>query len=418
MFWCFGGCVKSQKGDPSGVGPAIFELKRSVRVLDSRSELAIDYRSRMADCVFNLLTLEAFTPRGMMKLSLEMMQQSAEAIRLVTPWRESRLAWREFQNKLEAFNLFAHVDAALQIPRQGEVRLQELIKKIETLGPYRAVWATEGLGYYLGLKLIDPGKGPRNLLTDQSKELSERSLAPLHSGMGLAIGKRLMETVSPGGHESEIRRVLEQFVLACRDISKTGYTGAAYESLGLVMRTLYPQMIPEADRQLREIDEDLLGYFWHGVGRGIYFAPTNFLPDGSSFERAIRMTWEHSPHELGRRNALAGMAWAMTLINLRHPEILVSFLKHHSDQLRDRDAFVNGVSSSVLIWRDSTSDDPSLRTFLNYQPDFSDETLVERWERLVHRPCVEALESMYPLLKEHQRLDEVFHYRDPPAVIQ
>jgi hypothetical protein len=372
----------------------------------------------MADFVYNLLTLEAFTPRGMMKLSLEMMQRSAEAIRLITPWRETRLAWREFQNKLEAFNLFAHGDTVLQIPQQGEVRLQELVKKIETLEPYRAVWATEGLGYHLGLKLFEQGKGLRNLLTDQSKGLPERSLAPLHAGMGLAIARRLMETIRPGSHESEIRRMLEQFVIACRNNSKTGYTGAAYESLGLVMRTLYPQMIPESDRQLKEIDEDLLGYFWHGVGRGIYFAPTNFLPDGSSFAREMRMTCGQPPHELGRRNALAGLAWAMTLVNLRHPEILESLLTYHGGQLRDRDGFVNGVSSSVLIWRDSTSDDPSLRVFQNYQPDSSDETLVERWDRLVHRPCVEALECMYPVLKEHQRLDEVFHYRGLSAVIQ
>jgi hypothetical protein len=362
----------------------------------------------------DLLPLQAFTPRGMMKLGLDVMQQSAKAVRLIAPWPESRLALQEFQNKLEAFEMFSHVDSLLGIPSQGEVRLPELIRTAEALGPYCAVWATEGLGYYLATKFCERREAPQNLLNGaRGSEVPEKTLFPLHAGMGLAIANRFMKTVRQGSPESEIRRVLEQFVMVCRDNSMPGYIGAAYESLGLLTRNLYPQMIPKLDHELGKVGEDLAGYFWHGVGRGIYFAPTNLLLADNS-ERAVKMTLQEPPHELGRRNALAGLAWAKTLVNIRHPEILASFLQRHGTQSGDNSAFVNGVSSSVIVWRDSVADDHHLTAFCNYGPDSSDGTLVTRWEQMVRRPCVRALEYVYPALKAGRRLGEVFHYQSLP----
>ena len=365
----------------------------------------------------NILMLEAFTPRSMMKLGVAMMQQSAEALRLFAPWPETRLAWREFQNKLEAFELFEHVDSVLEIPAQGEFRLPEFVEKAEALGPFRAVWATEGLGHYYA-ETFWAGTVQRNLLTDERTELPSKSLVALHAGMGLAIADRVVKTISPRSADSEIRRVLQQFVTACDENSREGYAGIAYESLGLVTRNLHPQMIRKLDGQLMAIDENLSGYFWHGVGRAIYFAPTNVLPGSNSSERALKATYEEAPHELGRRNALSGLAWAMTLVNIRHPEVLETFLKHHGDQLRDREAFINGVSSSVMIWCESTVDDPCLKAFYQYEPDPSNEIGQQRWERMVHRPCEEALESVYPVLKKRRRFGEVFRYVDLPALAQ
>lgn len=358
---------------------------------------------------------DAFTPRSVTRLAFDVMQQSVGAVRLFAPWPQARLALQEFQNKLEAFDLFAHVDSILPIPSQGQLHLPELLRKIEALGPYRAVWATEGLGYYLATRFCEQSEAPRKLLNGELRgEIPEKRLAALHSGMGLAIADRLLKTIDSTSHESEIRRVLDQFVMVCRNNSRPGYIGAVYESLGLVTRNLYPQMIPKLDQELGKIDEDLAAYFWHGIGRGIYFAPTNFLPDFNS-GRPVRMTHQEPPHELGRRNALAGLAWAMTLVNIRHPEILESFLKNNSSQLGDGTAFSNGVSSSVIIWRDSTGDDPCLEAFCAYQPDASDRRQGARWEQTVRRPCLRSLEYVYPALKARRRLGEVFHCHDEMA---
>jgi hypothetical protein len=365
--------------------------------------------------IFNALPLETLTPRGAVKLGFDVMQQSAAICRLFVPWPESHRVLQEFQNKLEAYTLFAHVDSTLGIPPDAEVRLPELIRRIEAWSPYRAVWATEGLGYYLVNMLCGQGKDLQTLLHgEHSCELPERSLVPLHSGMGLAIATRLLQTINSRSTESEIRRTVDQFVMVCRDNSLTGYAGAAYESLGLVTRNLYPQLVRRLDEELRKIDEDLAAYFWHGVGRGIYFAPTNFLPGDNSW-RALKQTSQEPPHESGKRNALAGLAWAMTLVNIRHPEILASFVEHHHSEFGDRAAFVNGVSSASMIWRDSTADDPSLKAFCNYQPGSSDKSPVKEWDQMVRRPCMEALEDVYPALKSRGGLGEVFRCHDPMA---
>src|SRR5262245_50372958 len=53
-----------------------------------------------AEQLARLLTpREALMPRYITKLTFEMMQQSAEVCRVLTPGRENRLAWQELQNK-------------------------------------------------------------------------------------------------------------------------------------------------------------------------------------------------------------------------------------------------------------------------------------------------------------------------------
>ena len=66
--------------------------------------------------MFRLVTLDALTPRHMTKMTLEVMQQSAEVVKFLIPGRDNRIAWQEFQNKLQAFDLFEHVDVTLNLP--------------------------------------------------------------------------------------------------------------------------------------------------------------------------------------------------------------------------------------------------------------------------------------------------------------
>jgi hypothetical protein len=124
-----------------------------------------------------------------------------------------------------------------------------------------------------------------------------------------------------------------------------------------------------------------------------------------------------APHTLGRLNVLAGLAWALTLVNIRYPEILETFLKHHGDLLSTSDAFANGVSSATMIWYDMTWNDPYLKAFCRHQPDPSDPDLVKLWNRQVRGPCLEALQHHYGMLKEQHRLGEVFRYQSLPELV-
>jgi hypothetical protein len=196
----------------------------------------------------------------------------------------------------------------------------------------------------------------------------------------------------------------------CRQNSRPGYVGAALESLGLVTRDFHPQaLVPVIDRELGPLDEEAQAYFWHGVGRAIYFSPTYFLPVGRSPWQAVEMARGEAPHELGRQNAIAGLAWAVTMVNLLQPQVLESVIRQHADEFARDDAFSDGVASSLIMRYDTSPGQEFIAAFLGHQP--TDPGLATWWDNLVRGPCAEALGRYYPVLKEQGRLGEVFRYQ-------
>jgi hypothetical protein len=183
----------------------------------------------------------------------------------------------------------------------------------------------------------------------------------------------------------------ETFLQVCRNNARPEYWRASAEALGLVVRNLYPALIPSLDRHFSQTDEEMLAYFWHGIGRGIYFTPPNFLPYWSAPWQGYEMCMQEPPHEIGRRNAVAGFAWAMTLVNLRQPEIVAAFLDQYGSSVATHDAFTNGVFSALVIWLNCAPHDTLVRCFLDYQSGPSGSWSGNLWETQVRRPGREAL---------------------------
>jgi hypothetical protein len=347
-----------------------------------------------------------------------MMQVSATAMRVLVPGQESRVVWQEFRNKLQAYDLFENVDSALSLTSNADAPLAELVAKTRELDGYSAVWATEGLGHYHAERCWERAGAPTQLLRGAHADaLPAWALTALHAGMGLSLAGRLLGAIGPRSSESEVRDMLWRYVELCRDNSRRGYFGATYEALGLAARSLHPHTVQTIDRQLQKSDESLVGYFWHGVGRGIYFAPTNFLPLNSSPWRGVGMTRREPPHETGRLNARAGLVWALTLVNIRQPEILETLLRGHRGELTRGDALSNGVASAVMIWRDLTGGDAYLDALCRHRPEPSEPAFADLWDEGVARPCRDALRRFYPVIKEHGCLGELFRYRPLPEFV-
>jgi hypothetical protein len=361
---------------------------------------------------------EALTPRHVTKMIFEAMQQSAEVFAFLMPGRENRLAWQEFTNKLQAFNLFEHVDVTLHLPSEPEVPLPILVEQAHALGPYLAVWAMEGLGRYYAETSWAYQGAPRHLLTaDRVRALPASSLIPLHTGMGLSLADHLLGHLKAWSSDADLDSVLQQFISLCQHNSREGYAGAALEALGLVTRLRYPHLVRSIDGRLSAIAPDIVGYFWHGVGRGLYFLPINALPCRSSSGRAIDMAQGEAPRTFAWLNTLAGLAWAVTLVNIRHPAILETFLTRHGDVLAANDAFSTGVSAALLIWCDIDRGDSYLRAFLQYQPDPVHPRLAQLWDRQVREPSEEALQRYYVVLKARHGLGEIFRYQPLSALV-
>ena len=343
----------------------------------------------------DLLTLDAFTFRGMTRTLINTMQYSAGALAVMAPNVEGRATLQEFQNKLLVFNLFENVDTVLGL--SPETDLNQLIARTAVLDGFDAVWAMEGIGHYYTENVWETKGRPHGLL--RAVEVPAKSLVALHAGMGLSLANRMLSPV--GETASSLRSALQRFVSLCRDNSREADLGASYEALGLVARNLYPHLIARIDGDLSGDGEHLADYFWHGVGRAIYFAPTNYVPLSSSSVRIVEMTQREPPHQAGQSNALAGAIWALFLVNLREPEVIENFLIHCEQVKFDEDAFANGVSSAAIIWGDSTDDTALLEALCRYQPCAG---VFERWNNLVRVPCLDAL-------KGDGSIGERFRYR-------
>jgi hypothetical protein len=334
------------------------------------------------------------------------------ALGVLTPGAVAEASWSELRNKIEIYLLVANVESRLGISPVQRLPLPEMVRRSYALGPFLALWAVEGVGHVYGDRALHDTPTPRGLLTGPDADAAgSGALLMLHAGIGLAFAQSLLGGLTPANAAGALPDIIPRFVSLCRDNSRPGYVGAALESLGLVTRTFHQDLIGAVDRELQRSAGDLVGYFWHGVGRATYFAPRNFLP-------CADIDWAGAPsiapHELGRLNFTAGLAWAVTLVNMRQPDIMERLLQRHGDVVSRTPAFGNGVSSSILMRHDTTPEAPFLDAFLRYQPTQDASGTDRLWEMEVRRPAVDALGNWYDRLKRAGRLGEVFRF--PPPV--
>jgi hypothetical protein len=345
---------------------------------------------------------------GLFRLTLGGLQQMAGWVASVLPDRDQRLVWQEFRNKALAFELFANVDSVLQLRPGHSYSAAELIERALRLDPYESVWAVEGVGHFLAERRRD---ATQLLFSADSAGVPPRLFVPLHVGMGLSAANRILGTLRRNPTQQEVREAVESFTRLCRSSSQPGFEPVAYEALGLVTRNVYPHLVQSVARQSAEIEAELEEYFWHGVGRGLYFLPANAMPASCAPWIAVKAAEREAPHELARRNMLAGLVWAITLVNLRHPEIPALFLKLHGDVVCQNDVFRNGLTSAILIWLDSCPEDPTLRSFFRYRPDPGDRDLCKLWDEQVTHPCRDMPREGGLRQDERQRVPAAFRYR-------
>jgi hypothetical protein len=160
-----------------------------------------------------------------------------------------------------------------------------------------------------------------------------------------------------------------------------------------------------------------VGYYWHGVGRALYFLLTGLLPCGSATWRAYEMAMTEPTDGLGRANAVAGLTWGFVLVNQRQPAIVADLLHDHGAALSlVEDAFANGAASGIMMRFDTTPDAPFIPSFLDFRPQ--DAATRVLWDRMVKVPVETALRVVYPVLRQADRLGEIFEYQPLGALAQ
>ncbi len=343
-------------------------------------------------------------------------------VSLLVPGRKASVAFTEGRNKAWIMSMVNNLEQGF--PPLGTFdplkELKPLVAKCYAMGLFPSVWAVEGLGLY-HTEAFRTNKLPfKNILTDPALEsVPSESMTMLHAGLGLSCARGCLKGVSHTSPPAELRKALELFIQQIRDSSRPGYAGCAYESLGLVSLILHtPEMARALDRELANIDPVVATYMWRGAGRALYFHPKNFVPGFRCPWRGIRMSREIAPHETARKNLRAGVAWPTTIVNMRHPEVMETVLLYQGENDPDRDLFVNGVTSSMVMRYDTSPTDPYIRSFIEHRPDPANPMLCRLWQRDIAEPCTMAVNEIHPVLKRHDALEEVFHYQSLPELVK
>jgi len=341
-----------------------------------------------ASWVCGLPFVDRFTPRRVVREIMIAMWHSAELSKQISSGSNTLLA-EEFQNKLEAFCLFEYIDYALSLDTAGPLSLSQLVARAARLNSYCSVWATEGVGHYFADAYLKDHSDPSALMSrPDSLGVPGSSLVPLNAGLGLALAEWLLGV---GCGRRMDRHSLTTFVELCLCNCSPGYEGVGFEALGLVARSLYPHLMSAIDELLARHYPDLLEYFWHGAGRAVYFSLTQLFPFRSEPWHGLEMCLRESPHALGKRNAVAGFAWALALVNIRHPEIVAAFLDRRATQVPNPEALVNGLCSALLVWRSAQPGQRHVVDFVGYRRNLSDAPQSRLWARYVRQPWIQTL---------------------------
>jgi len=213
---------------------------------------------------------------------------------------------RQLANRLEVFLRFRSP------PGRAGDSLAWRVRQALASPPWQRLWALEAVGSARVEEALAAGEPLAGLFADVPA-LPERAGLPLHTGAGLALGRHVLEGRERRG-SAGAPAAAERMRRLAADVAAPSYEGAVFEGLGFVARTLAPGTVEAIDRSLAGRGRDL---FWHGVGRGLHLAPGTPWPAGPDL--AFACARAEAPDAAARLSALSGAAWALTLVNLRHP---------------------------------------------------------------------------------------------------
>ncbi len=331
------------------------------------------------------------------------------------PGRKASVAAAECRNKCKIMALVQNLESYMD--PEGKTSLESIVERCYALGPFPALWAVEGVGKDLAEWHMARNPNPTRILIDAKLDPKwDKSLLMLHAGIGLGFAKYEMDHLKSEG-DQDVRTAITRVVDLCRANSRPGYYGAAIESLGLVSRFMKnAQFCRRVHNILTDYAPDSVGFFWRGVGRSVYFHPINFMPGFLRPSRAIGMCEREAPNAEMRETMLSGVAWPLTIVNMTNPEVMEWALENHDDYFSGSPGFFNGVVSTIVMRYDTTPDDPLIERFLNYKPNPQNRTLCGLWNSKIKGSLDTALKSIYPVLKKHNQLDQVFRYQSLPAL--
>jgi hypothetical protein len=274
---------------------------------------------------------------------------------------------RELGNRLEAFSLFRCTTEMLAAGGRDSATLETLLRRARREGPYHSLFLTEGIGY------LCAG-------TYRVAEQPAEAQPSLHVGMGLQFAERALRQTKGNRLDRVVSYYLRQWSIHA--LARWHCAGA--EPFGFAAAILCPDLVQTLSHAA-DFDVERAGYYWHGVGRALYFAPTMAMPLCGAHARAMwqARTVGHSEHAVA--NVMAGWAWGMTLTNVRHPDLIEAALVHACEAAPSLEALRHGIAGALAMADAGAPSHPFRRALWHHQPRERHGASV--WNRLVRSAC-------------------------------
>jgi hypothetical protein len=319
--------------------------------------------------------------------------------------RELAAAGREFGSKLVAYYLVRW--RRQRRATRGGHDLAALVVETYRRDPKHTAFLLERLCYDFVTGRWRAGEEPRRLLDGEAaRSLPEESLILLHAGLGMALTEILLGPLDPASPAAAFDAALDRFAGLLEVNARPEYAAVACESLGLIVRRFLPRLHRPVEARLRARDAGLAARYWHGAGRAIYFLPSYFLPLPGMGRRGLQVCRREPRQASHRLDAIAGFAFASTMINLRRPELVAGLLRHLEPG--ETEALASGVAGALLTRHHTCPDAPEVRAFLRPVAvpwaGTDGRSPAEIWDIAVREPCAEALDRAYPLLRARGEL--------------
>ena len=340
----------------------------------------------------------AFLPsievQGGLRLAFSTLEKSLRVMRFFPPARA--LVGQEVENKLLSLQLFYCAQDELGLAGSGPC-VEEAVHLVETRESFRSIWLMEGAAYLHA----------RSTSSIRCASVPKQHYIPLHAGAGMAFGESAVDNLSARPGRQEISRLLEGLLARARDNARPGWEDAVFEPLGLIVRMKRPDLLRAFGNAAGAVSAHTRALFWHGAGRGLYFSPgvMALLPDAHG--RAMDIAFREAAEPGDRENTVAGYCWAVTLVNLRYPEPVLSLMAR-CVELGVGELFTNGFISALMAWKHMVPTDELWGA--RYTQPFSGANFPAKWQEFAAGPARAAFDTILPGLLKNNAVAKLFAF--------
>jgi hypothetical protein len=244
--------------------------------------------------------------------------------------------------------------------------------------------------------------------------LPARAVQPFYRGVGLYVGHAYAAKWERESPESGV--VLKDFEALIEHNPELGTQQAfIVDSVGFLLRLIFPRLLRQIDAILQKSRPDLTHYLWFGAGRAIYFRFPRALYPREHGWHGVKQLPAEGLRTSSLEGAMAGLGFAVTLVNIGQPGFLEDFFRQHAEELSAGAGFSRGVRESLEMWRSLHGVAGIFEALSEYQPRTLDETASALWHSTIKASSEPVSASAAPpkkLLQENIFFAKQAEHRD------